>query len=204
MKGNMNEGTTKTTKYMDGKVELSIGAMTINPRFLSELTVTFTTATRTAASLAGNITQPSNMVDTATVTGNFILPSMDALKTLFQGAYEASSVEDLAGRVRIGGDTCKTLEGLPVHIHPVCDKNDENDVHIYDGIVAADLTLTYNQSDMLMAAFTIYAQPTDDGYAIIGTGDLTKEVLYDAATQSWAPVATGSASNPAELSEDAE
>lgn len=182
---------TQTIKYMNGKVEMSIGTLTIAPQFLSEVTVEFTEGTRTAASLAGNITQPSGMIDTAQITGNFILPSMDALKTLFQGAYQASSVEGLGGRVVFGGSQCKTLEGLPIHIHPICDTNDVNDFHIYSGVVAANLTLNYNQSDMLMAQFTIYAQPTDDGYGFAGTGDLTKEVLYDPTTNSWKAVTTG-------------
>lgn len=182
----------KTVKYQGSKIELSIGALTIQPQFLGEVTVEFTEGTRTTSSLVGNVTQPSGMLDTAQVTGSFILPSMDALKTLFQGAYEASAVEGRVGRVRFGGKTCATLEGLPVHIHPICDKNDANDVHIYDGTVSSSLTLTYNQSDMLTAQFTIYAQPTEEGYGIVGSGSLTEDVLYDPTTNTWKPVATES------------
>lgn len=185
----MNDNVTTRT-YMSGKAELSIGALTISPDFLSEMTVEFTEGTRTVASLAGNITQPSGMMETAQVTGGFILPSMDALKKLFQGAYEAPTVEGLAGRVRFGGATCKTLEGLPVHIHPICEADSNNDVHIFSGVVAANLTLTYNQSDMLTAQFTIYAQPTDEGYGIVGAGDLTQKTLYDPTTGTYKPVPT--------------
>lgn len=97
-------------------------------------------------------------------------------------------MEGLVGRVRFGGSTCKTLEALPVHIHPICEKNSDNDVHIFAGLVAADLTLTYNQSDMLTAQFTIYAQPTEEGYGIVGAGDLTQKTLYDPTTGTYKPI----------------
>lgn len=98
--------------------------------------------------------------------------------------------EGQASHVRFGDTTCKTLVDLSIHIHPVCEDNSDNDVHIFSGVVAVNLTLTYNQSDMLTVQFTIYAQPTDEGYGIVGAGDLTQETLYGPTTGTYKPVPT--------------
>ena len=183
-------------QYMGSKVEISVGALTITPEFLSEVHVTLTEGTRSTESLAGTVTQPSGMYTEAQVTGNFILPSMDALKTLFQGAYEAPTKDGLNGRVRFGGQTCTTLQPLPVNIHPICEDNSDNDIHIFAGLVSANLDITYNQSDMIVVPFTILAQPTKNGYAQAGAGDLTQKTLYDPVTNTWNPTASESGNTP--------
>lgn len=178
-----------TPQYMGGKVELSIGSLTIGPEFLSEVHVTLTEGTRSTESLSGTVTQPSGMFTEAQVTGSFILPSMDALKTLFQGAYEEPDGEGLSGRVRFGGNTCTALQPLPVNIHQVCEQNSDNDVHIFAGLVSASFDVTYNQGDMITVPFTILAQPTAQGYAQAGAGDLTQKTIYDPTTNEWKPLA---------------
>ncbi len=188
-----NELTDVTS--LGGKAEIAIGKAVIEPQFLSELHVEITEGERTTESLAGNITKPSGMIESAQVTGNFILPSMDALKILFQEAYEAPTAESLAGKVTFGSNSCKTKVPLPVNIHYTCEQNSNNDVHIYAGIVKADLDLTYNQSDALTVPFTIYAQPTSEGYAYAGAHDQSKETIYDPTTQTWiTPPTTSTAS----------
>lgn len=173
---------------LGGKAEISIGKLTIEPQFLSEIHVELTEGERTIESLAGNITKPSGMIDSAQVAGNFILPSMDALKVLFQEAYEAPTAEGLAGKVSFGSNSCKTKVPLPVNIHYTCEQNGNNDVHIYAGLIKADLDLTYNQSDALTIPFTIYAQPTSKGYAFAGAHDQTKPTIYDPTTNTWKDV----------------
>lgn len=177
---------------LGGKAEIAIGALVIEPQFLSEIHVEITEGERTTESLAGNITKPSGMIESAQVTGNFILPSMDALRVLFQEAYEAPTQEGLAGKVVFGANSCKTKVPLPVNIHYTCEQNGNNDVHIYAGLVKADLDLTYNQGDALSVPFTIYAQPTSQGYAFAGAYDQSKATIYDATTGTWKtpPVST--------------
>lgn len=173
--------------YLGGKAELAIGEEVIEPQFLGDMTVTFTEGTRTSNSLAGTISRPSGQIETATITGNFILPSMDALKTLYGDLYEEGG-EDLSGRIRIGGTDCASKVTKPVNIHYSCEGNSDNDFHVFAGLVQLNLTLTYNQGDNLITPFTIMAQPTSDGYAIAGPGDLTKKTLWDATTQAWVDV----------------
>ena len=180
----------ENAKYLGGKAEIAIGSVTIGPEFLAEISPNFEEGVREVNSLAGVIKMPSGSFDTAEVTGQFIVPSMDALKALWAGAYEAptGSAEDLSGRVRFGGNSCVSQEPVPVNIHYTCEPNSDNDVHINSGIVAMNFNPTYNDSDALTVEFTIYAQPSADGYGFAGAGDLTQKTIWDATTQSFIPV----------------
>lgn len=177
-------------KYLGGQAEIAIGSTVIGAQFLAEASVNFEEGTRETNSLAGVIRTPSGTFDTAEATGQFILPSMDALKTLWANAYEepTGEAEGLKGRVRFGGSSCQSLQPLPVNIHYVCEPNSDNDVHIYAGLVAMNFNPTYNDSDSLTVEFTIYAQPTENGYGFAGAGDLTQKTQYDATTQQFVPV----------------
>ena len=176
--------------YLGGKAELAIGSLVIEPQFLSDITVTFQEGTRTSTSLAGTINRPSGSIETAQIEGNFILPSMDALKTLYGELYEEGDSASLSGRIRIGGSDCVAQTTKPVNIHYSCEPNSDNDFHVFAGLVQLNLSLAYNSGDNLVTPFTILAQPTSDGYAIAGPGSLSKKTLWDATTQDWvdAPV----------------
>ena len=176
--------------YLGGKAELAIGSLVIEPQFLSDITVTFQEGTRTSTSLAGTINRPSGSIETAQIEGNFILPSMDALKTLYGELYEEADSASLSGRIRIGGSDCVAQTTKPVNIHYSCEANSDNDFHVFAGLVQLNLSLAYNSGDNLVTPFTILAQPTSDGYAIAGPGSLSKKTLWDATTQTWvdAPV----------------
>lgn len=176
--------------YLGGKAEISIGAITIDPQFLSEIAVEVTEGERSVDSLSGKITMPSGMIDSAQVTGTFLLPSMDALKAIFQEAYSEPSGTGTSGHVIFGSNSCVTKTPLPVNIHFTCEENSNNDVHIFAGIVKGDLSMTYNQEDVLSVPFTIYAQPTENGYVQAGAGDLTKPTVWDPTTESWKDVPT--------------
>lgn len=175
--------------YLGGKAELAVGHLVIEPQFLGDMTVTFQEGTRTSTSLAGTINRPSGQIETAQIEGNFILPSMDALKNLYAELYEEAG-EGLSGRIRIGGSDCTAQTTKPVNIHYSCEGNSDNDFHVFAGLVQLNLSLAYNAGDNLVTPFTILAQPTSDGYAIAGAGDLTKKTLWDATTETWvdAPV----------------
>lgn len=176
--------------YLGGKAELAIGQLVIEPQYLSDITVNFQEGTRTSTSLAGTINRPSGSIETAQIEGNFILPSMDALKMLYGELYEEADTTSLSGRIRIGGSDCAAQTTKPVNIHYSCESNSDNDFHVFAGLVQLNLSLTYNEGDNLVTPFTILAQPTSNGYAIAGPGSLSKKTLWDATTQDWvdAPV----------------
>lgn len=180
----------ENTTYLGGKAELAIGNLVIEPQFLGDMTVTFQEGTRSSTSLAGTINRPSGQIETAQIEGNFILPSMDALKSLYGEIYEEGTATGMSGRIRIGGADCSAQTTKPVNIHYSCEPNSDNDFHVFAGLVQLNLSLAYNSGDNLVTPFTILAQPTSNGYAIAGPGDLSKKTLWDATTQTWvdAPV----------------
>ena len=179
----------ENTTYLGGKTELAIGGMTIDPAMLGDITVNFAEGTISTSSQVGVITRPSGRLESAQVEGNYILPSMDALKVLYEELYEEPLTDGLLGRIRVGGGSCTTKTAKVVNIHPSCDANSDNDVHIFAGLVQMNLNYTYSASgDAIVVPFTILAQPTSEGYATFGAGDLEKKTLWDATVQEWVEV----------------
>ena len=174
--------------YMGGKVELAIGTTVIGPEFLGDITPNFAEGTLSTTSQAGVITRPSGKLETAQLEGNYILPSMDALKVLYEDLYEEPLTDDLLGRIRIGGGTCATKTPKVVNVHFTCDPNSDNDLHIFAGLTQLNLNYTYGTDGNIVVPFTIFAQPTSEGYATVGAGDLSQKTLWDASTQGFVPV----------------
>lgn len=174
--------------YLGGKAELAFGTNTIEPDFLGDITVELTEGTRSTTSLGGVVSKPSGAYETAQVTGNFILPSMDAQKLLYSHIYEAG-VGERPGRVVFGGNTCSEQTPKTLNIHYTCESTSKNDFHANSAVIKADFNVTYDTDGTLTVPFTIMLQPDDDGeYGFAGAGSLTEDVLWDATTQSWVPV----------------
>lgn len=168
---------------LGGPAEVAINGITIPASLLSEVTVEFTEGTRERETLGGTFSKPSGILETAQTMFTMYLPSMDYLKNIFPGRYNAPSGEQTTGNVIFNSDTCTTTDAGPVNIHYTCEPLDNNDVHIYSGIAALNFNPTYNASDDLTVEVTIYAQPDEDGnVARMGTGNLTQDSYYDAAT----------------------
>lgn len=175
---------------LGGMADLAIGEALIPARYLGDISPNFEEGTRESTTLGGTRTTPSGMLTTSELTFTMFLPSMDALKWIWADIYNAPSAPQLTGNFVLGSGTCSTRTPVPVNIHYTCDENSNNDVHIYAGVVAFNFNPTYNDADGLSVEVTIYAQPTDDGTVLIGTGDLTEPVLWDHETGTWQPVAS--------------
>ena len=171
--------------YLGGAAEVAINEQLIPAELLSEVSVEFTEATRETETLAGTFTQPTGMLETAQATFTMFLPSMDYLKVLFPGLYNAGSGERVGqGNVILNTGECLSVENTPVNIHYVCDgANDKNDVFIYNGRVQMNMALTYSTGDSMSVEVTVFAQPDDDGnVARFGSGNLTQDSYFDSAT----------------------
>lgn len=179
----------KQLSYLGGTAELAIGKNLIDPGFLGTITVNFAEGTRSTNSQRGVITRPSGLIQTAQIEGNYILPSMDALKVLYEDIYEKPLTDELFGRIRVGGGTCMAKTPKTVNIHYSCEENSDNDFHVFAGLVQLNLNWTYDAENNLVVPFTIFAQPDgENGYAIIGAGDLEQKTLWDHTTEAWIPV----------------
>ena len=169
---------------LGGKAELAIGNVVIPPEMLGDIKVSFKEGSRESKSLAGVRKKPSGTYETAEVKTTILLPSMDYLKTFWAGAYkQPTNVKQKTGHVIFGSNTCSSRTPLPINIHYTCQKTDDNDIHIFAGLIDMSLDLEYNESDDLKFELMIYAQPTSNGYVRFGTGDLDKPSKYDASTQ---------------------
>ena len=172
---------------LGGQADVAIGNFLIPARFLGDISPDFKEGTRETTTLGGKRTQPSGIMDTAELTFMLYLPSKDYLKHIWADIYNAPSGDQLTGNFNLGAGTCTTRTPVPVNIHYTCEDNDDNDDHIYSALVAFNYNPTLNDSDGLAVEVTVYAQPTENGYIRIGTGDLTQESIYDTATQATVP-----------------
>jgi hypothetical protein len=173
---------------LGGPAEVAINGITIPASLLSEVAVELTEGTRERETLGGTFTKPSGVLDTAQATFTLYLPSMDYLKNIFPGRYNAPSGTQATGNVVFSSDQCTTTEAGPVNIHYTCEDNDNNDVYIYSGLAMLNFNPTYNASDDVTIEVTIYAQPDNNGnVARMGTGDLTTNSRYDAEDQETVP-----------------
>lgn len=172
--------------YLGGKAELAIGTNVIEPDFLGTMTVNLVEGTRTTTSLGGIISKPSGAYETAEITGEFILPSMDALKKLYSFIFEEGTY---GGRATFGGNTCQEQTPQVINIHYTCENSSANDFHANAGMIKADFNATYDTDGTLTLPFTILLQPDEDGeYGFAGAGSLTSNVIWDATTQEYIPV----------------
>lgn len=170
---------------LGGPAEVAINNITIPASLLSEVSVELTEGTRERETLGGTFTKPSGVLETAQVMFTMYLPSMDYLKNIFPGRYNAPSGEQDTGNVIFNSDTCVSTDAGPVNIHYTCEPLDNNDVYIYSGLAQLNFSPTYNVSDDITIEVTIMAQPDEDGnVARLGTGNLTQDSYYNATTET--------------------
>lgn len=167
-----------------GTYEMSIGPVLIPAELLGDISPNYDEATADADTQAGTRTMPLGKPETAELTFTLYLPSLDYLKTLWDEAYNAGTSPQETGNIIFGGSSCQSRTPLPINIHPLCEDNDNNDIHIFAGIVKQTFNPTLSGSEVLNIESTIFMQPTSDGYIRLGTGDLTQESHYDVATQA--------------------
>jgi len=179
------------SQVLGGLADVSVNGITIPSMLLSEVTVELTEGTRERSTLAGNFTRPSGTLETATATFTMYLPSIDYLKDIFPGRYNAPTAPQTTGNIIWDTDTCGSVDAGPVNIHFTCADNDNNDVYFYAGLLQLNFNPTYNNSDELTIEVTVHAQPDTNGQVFrLGTGDLTAESVYDPASETTVPVAS--------------
>ena len=167
-----------------GTYEMSIGDVLIPAELLGDISPNYDEATAEADTQAGTRTTPLGKPETAELTFTLYLPSLDYLKTLWEEAYSAGTGTQTTGNIIFGGNSCQSRTPLPINIHPVCDKTDDNDIHIYAGLVKQTFNPTLSGTEVLNIESTIFMQPTSNGYIRLGTGDLTQPSHYDVASES--------------------
>lgn len=176
-------------KTLEGPAEVGINGQVVPPTMLSEIVAEFVEGTRERTTLGGKFTKPSGNLDTAEVRFTLFLPSMDYLKNFFTSRYNAPTAPALAGNIILNANSTASTEAGPVNIHWTQKANDDDDIHIYQGLALLNFSATINPDDAVSVEVRIMAQPDEDGnVARLGTGDLTKVSKYDATTGTTVPV----------------
>jgi hypothetical protein len=161
-----------------GQWELSIGSVLIPTQLLGDITPNYAEGTMEAETQAGKRTQPSGKAETSELVFTLFLPSMDYLKSVFEIAETDPII--------FGNGSCSTRTARPINIHPVCNAKDaKDDIHIYAGLVMTSFNPTLSTSDALQVEVTVQAQPTSNGYFLLGYPDPGTPQYWDVTTQTW-------------------
>lgn len=164
-----------------GLWEISIGSTLIPAELLGDIKTKVALKTVEKDTQAGTLKRRTNVVETAEASFTLFLPSFDFLGKIFPEYYTAGSGSG-KGSVTFGGKSASITEA-PINMHQKGATNDDNDIHFYKGSVSVDFELSQTTSDDPEVEITINALPTDAGYVRFGTGDPTRESIYDVATQ---------------------
>lgn len=183
------------TKYLGGKVDVSMNGVTIPAALISDdgVETTLEEDVQEIKTMAGTFQQPTGMLKTAESKFSVLLKSMDQLKTIFPDLYEAGTAPQTVGRIGFGGNTCVERENTPVVVHYSCEANSDNDVYIPNGAVVYNASLKQNASDPVKVEITVQALPDDahDGkVAYYGTGSLTQKTLWNPVTKAYEPISS--------------
>ena len=161
-----------------GTYEMSIGKVLIPAELLGDISPNYDEATTDADTQAGTRTTPLGKPETAELTFTLYLCEHYVISKLRHGGVNNKHV------IIFGNGSCQTRTALPINIHNVCEDNDDNDIHIFAGIVKQTFNPTLSGTEVLSIESTIFMQPTSDGYIRLGTGDLTQESHWDVTTQA--------------------
>ena len=121
---------------LGGKHEMGVGNTLIPAILLGDISPNYEEGQMEAETQAGTRRQPSGKADTAELTFTLYLPNMDYLKVLWEDAYQKGEGDlQKTGTITFGSNSCSTRKALPINIHPVCEETDDNDIHIFAGLV---------------------------------------------------------------------
>lgn len=175
---------TNTQTLLAGKYEMSIGNVLLPVEVLGDISVAYKEGTIEAQTQAGVRRQGSGKTEEASVTANIFLPSMDYLGIIFPDNYTVKSGTGDSGKITFGGGACSNPTALPINIHPICEKTDKNDIHVYAGVVRKDASITLTTGDAVSIEVTIDAQPTVNGVITFASPNPAKKTKWDVATQA--------------------
>lgn len=176
-----------------GNYELAIGNTVLPPEILGDMSPNYSEGEITAETQAGTTTTPNGKAETSEFTFTMFLPQQNAAKYLgiiFPEAYNAPTGDSqTSGNIEVGSKACQSRTPQPMNIHNVCDKTDDNDIHIPAGLAKIAFNPTFSTSEAAQLEITVYMQPDENGMRFrFGTGDLTQPSRYDPTTQKTVPI----------------
>lgn len=184
---------TQNLSLLAGNYEIAIGDVVVPATLLGDINPNYEEGEITADTQAGTMTTPNGKADTSELTFSMFLPQQNAayyLGQIFKDAYNEPTAEaQKTGNIIFSSGSCSTRTPVPVNIHNVCDKTDDNDIYMPAVLFKYSFNPTLSTSDVAQIEVTAYIQADANGDRLrFGTGDLSQPSKYDVTTQKTVPV----------------
>lgn len=178
-----------------GKVDITLyrqssGGVRIPAEMLADsIEVTGDEGITSNPTFAGTFTQPSGTYEEPQVS--FTIVMTPALLREIYPELSTPSIDrpTIAGQTVFGGQDCTVREEAKLVIHWTCDGNSDNDWYFPAVLLSQNFSGTFSPNEVLTVPVIAHVQPDNNGVlAIIGTGSLTEETLFDVNTGEYEPV----------------
>lgn len=179
--------------YKPGDVELSfyIGSsgITIPGQLLGSVTAVHEEG-EVETNTQAHTYREGNGKKNARVTAMIFLPNMGYLGKIFPSMHNAAVNPSDPGNLIGKAAQCAGKDIGRLHIHPVCEDNDKNDFHLFSAEPRMNAEPEWSEDRGALAVEISWEAHPDTSGNIYrwGTGDLTQDVLYNPATNTYDPV----------------
>lgn len=170
----------------NGPKELYLGNIVIPQEMLGDIQPNYEGGVTETETQGGTLRRPSGRADTSEVTVTMYLAGPESVKAVYAALYSEPSGTQDVGNITWGGAACASgAATVPLHIHPVCEENDDYDIHVFDVTLPDTFNPTFAANgDDATLELTFQMNRTDDGFFRFGPGLLDSKGKYDPETQT--------------------
>lgn len=183
----------KALAKQNGPKELYIGNVVIPMEMIGDISPNYEGGTTETETQGGTLRRPSGRADTSEVTATLYLAGPESVKAVYSALYNAptSGSGQNVGNIVWGAGACVSdAETVPLHIHPVCEDNDDFDIHVFAVTLPDSFNPTFAANgDDATLQLTFQMNRTDEGYFRFGPGLLNSKGKYDPETGTVTPIA---------------
>lgn len=193
------KGCKMTQFALIGRKSVAIGGEVFSSELVADDlgSITVSPAMTEVKTQLGTRKYPNGGYDELSAKFNIIIPDMQTLGRVFPSLYKKASFKGAngtdTGRVEFGAIDCKTVEPVPVVVHPECNADSSQDICFPKAMVAMGASFNFKAGSLDPIEVDITPMTPDDGSGAVqmGEGNLTASSLYDALTQKYKPIASG-------------
>lgn len=185
-----------TRKFMPGTAELSFYNTSTNTAFIipleltGEITFSEKDSTKSVPTQAGEIDYPANRPKIE-FTAEVWLPNINYPGPLFGAAY-TPAVDNVGGKYISKVGVCSSSDTWVAHVHPVCNTDDHDDLHVNDVTVVMNREFKFTtDSDPQKETLNLLVSPDADGVRYFsGRHSTVATEKYNPETNTWDAVAS--------------
>ncbi len=182
-------------KY-NGQWEVYLGETEIDRRILGDFEIHLVKDDpKETETQGGTLRRKAKKYSDSNVVLNLFISGTELMKALYAEHYQKpNGTDQTVGSLLWKSSGCATDEGgiLPLHFHPVCNENDDDDIHVFGVELPDDIESTFTaggSGDDASVSFTLQMSADADGnYLRIGPGLTGAKGVYDPETQTVKPI----------------